>query len=122
MNRSEQSMRWSQFASLKLAIAMAPPREGVYAIGLRVASYGLPTTFSWAYIGRSENLQYRLARHQPWVETNSGLKNWLLENLGHSEVWFALTPDGRSRAAEKRLVRAHKPLHNQILFGAYENE
>ena len=95
---------------------MAPALPGVYAFGRRYAVQGLPSTFEWAYVGRSDRLRARLVQHRPHSERNLDLRRWLLQHLGSLEVWFASTSAQESRLFEANLVSKLGPIHNKIKF------
>ena len=112
----DNSGNWSQWDSLPSAILHAPSAPGIYVIGRREFSFGLPAEPIWAYIGRSDNLKRRLREHLPINEMNSGLRNWLLNTREKIEVWYQQTTAHQSRQLERNLVRGLEPLFNEIKF------
>ena len=116
MFSQDNAVEWQNYRSINAAIRMSPTTSGVYAIGQRTARQGLPVSFQWAYVGRSDRLRARLKRHQRHSEDNPGLRAWLHKYVENVEVWVALTNSAHSRLLEVRLVQELQPSHNRIKF------
>lgn len=106
---------WVRIKSIAAASMIAPTLAGVYAYGIverEVA--GLPVgTYSWAYVGRSDNLARRFSDHDVIRERDPALRQWLADNRERAEVWYASMQAGQTKAIEKHLIRELQPLCNR---------
>jgi hypothetical protein len=119
MNNSTQhnlKLAWSESRSLNGAAIHAGGSSGIYLIGEVNETLGVPVSYDWVYVGRSNNLTRRLLEHLPINEANPGLRTWI-KNSGESLiVRFAFVPVKEIAKAEKLLIRSLKPQHNRIMF------
>lgn len=107
---------WRATRSLDGAALLAAKTPGVYAIGRVHRHYGLPVRAEWAYVGRTASLRRRLLEHEPAVELNPGLRNWLRRNGDKLEVWLLAADASISRQLERALIREIRPLYNRIRY------
>lgn len=111
-----KTLSWNQTRSLEGAAIRAGRAPGIYLIGSISERLGIPMSYEWVYVGRSNRLSRRLIEHLPENEVNPFLLNWI-KNIGEDlVVRFAVVPDDETVEVEKTLVRALAPQHNRIMF------
>lgn len=106
-------MKWhtKRFTSTN---AQVPSTFGLYAIGYFSEVSGLTTAIHIVYIGQAINLKRRLTQHNPWIDTNPGLEEFLRRNRANLRIWY--TTDLSFQAlndTEKEMIRTVKPQFNR---------
>ena len=115
------ALAWTEARSLRGAAMRAGGVPGVYLIGARSETFGIPTSYDWVYVGRSNSLGRRLMEHFPSNESNPFLRSWMKDVGVGLVVRFAVISQSETIRTERALVRALAPKHNRIMFKT-ENE
>ena len=111
-----KTLSWNETRSLRGAAFRAGKSSGIYLIGSISERLGIPMSYEWVYVGRSNSLSRRLIEHLPENESNPFLQTWIKDVGGGLVVRFAVVPDAETALVEKDLVRALSPQHNRIMF------
>ena len=111
-----KTLSWNEARSLKGAAIRAGRASGIYLIGAIREKLGIPMSYEWVYVGRSNRLSRRLIEHLPENEANPYLQSWIRDIGEDLVVRFAVVPDTETAGVEKALVRALTPQHNRIMF------
>jgi excinuclease UvrABC nuclease subunit len=105
---------WTNLRSIRAAAAAAPDSPGVYAIKRTYTEAGLPLATEVVYVGTSKQLKQRIGRHHPLLESNSGLRKWLVEHAAEVEVAYTLVANDERHSLEQELIRRLQPMFNRI--------
>ena len=108
----------SKWRKIKYSIIfdrLVPRSSGVYAILKINRVYGIPTSSSTVYVGKTKNLQRRFKEH---LNRSSEENSALADLIGESaiEFWFQKTSENEMHNFEKTLIKETKPEANRILY------
>lgn len=117
-----KNITWNNSRSIRGAALNAGTLPGVYLIGGVHEVAGIPMSYDWVYVGRSNNLARRLFEHLPARESNPQLRSWLIAgNTSPLIIKFAVISPQESIRIEKELIHALSPIHNRIKFKSGEH-
>ena len=111
-----KTLTWNEARTLRGAAMRAGSVSGIYLIGARYEKFGIPMSYEWVYVGRSNSLSRRLIEHLPINEANPLLRSWIRDIGDELIVRFAIVPESDTSKTEMVLVRTLAPKHNRIMF------
>ncbi|MGW1231699.1 hypothetical protein [Streptomyces californicus] len=109
---SFNELAWHGTGSIALAHTIAPDRPGVYVYAELGKLHGLAVAQDWVYVGQGQSLSARLSRHQPHLESNRLLRDWL-HRPGDRQLYYAEVELAMLDTVERDLISHLQPRFNR---------
>lgn len=115
---SVQKLTWQGVGSIALAHTIVPDRAGVYAYAELSRVHGLAVAQTWVYVGQGQSLSTRLFRHQPHLEMNRLLRDWL-HRPGDRQLYYAEVDPSMLDMVERDLISLLRPRFNRQQYAQH---